>query len=112
MDSSNSLPIYSAPIDHLRFGLNSLESEQNQQHPVAQLQKSCVTNEWNEKLDHARRQYGSHMAMRLATEKQLFNRNHRLPGLQHSSISTDILMGKEFTIDFMDVLNGMLLYMV
>ena len=44
--------------------------------------------------------------MRLATEKAMFSRPHRLPGLQSSNISLETVMGTDSTIDFTDFLNG------
>jgi len=82
-----------------------LEHQHNQSHPVARIQKNVVEQEWSTKLDTTRRQYGSHMAMRLATERQMFSQNHRLPGLQSSHISRDILLGTSDSIDFNDFLN-------
>lgn len=39
---------------------------------------------WGEKLVNAKNMYGTHMAMRLATERQQFTRPHRLFGLPSS----------------------------
>lgn len=102
-----SLPVYKGPVDHLRFGFKSLESAGNAPHPVAQLQMSSGEAEWAAKLDMVRRSYGSHLAMRLATERAMFSRPHRLPGLQSSHIGLDIVTGSDVKIDFADYLNGM-----
>ena len=106
MDSENSLPHYTGPVDHMRFGFQSLQHETNALHPVQSLQRSSEEVDFNIKLDMVRRTYGSHMAMRLATERQVFSRNHRLPGLQSSRVHFDTIRGNNCSIDFDDFLNG------
>ena len=101
-----SLPVYEGPVDHLRYGFKSLESAANAPHPVAQLQRSSGDAEWAAKLDFVRRSYGSHLAMRLATERSMFSRPHRLPGLQSSHVGLDTVTGSDVKIDFVDFLNG------
>ena len=75
-------------------------------HPVAAFQKNRGEAEWACKMDMVRRTYGSHLAMRLASERAMLSRPHRLPGLQSSNISLDTAMGTDTTIDFHDYLNG------
>ena len=99
------LPITSGPIDHLRQGFNSLEQAYKQPHPVQILQNKQDL-EWNLKLDVVRRNYGSHLAMRLATEKKMLSRARRLPGLESSNIALATVLGTSETIDFQDFLNG------
>ena len=101
-----SLPVYEGPVDVLRFGLKSLESGANAPHPVAQLQKLQVDAEWAGKMDMVRRTYGSHMAMRLSTERALLSRDHRLPGLQSTHAGLNTLTGADTRIDFTDYLSG------
>jgi hypothetical protein len=100
------LPVYDGPLDHLRYGFRSLESEMGSAHPVSMFQKNRGEAEWLFKMDMVRRSYGSHMAMRLASEKAMLSRPHRLPGLQSSNISLETVMGTDTTIDFTDYLNG------
>ena len=45
------------------------------------------------------------MAMRLATEKSIFDKSHRLAGLQSSSIISQTMMGTDERIEFSDYLN-------
>jgi proteasome maturation protein len=104
MDSF-SLPHYDGPVDHMRNGLRSLESEMSAPHPIAALQRSNMSDR-SAKLDTVRRLYGSHMAMRLETERQIFSKNHRLPGLESSKIARQTLMGSDETMEFSDFLNG------
>lgn len=100
------LPVYTGPVDHLRYGFRSLENEKSAPHPVAVFQKNRGQAEWAQKMDMVRRSYGSHMAMRLASEREIFSRSHRLPGLQSSTTSLETLMGTDSKIDFTDYLNG------
>ena len=58
------------------------------------------------KLDAVRRTYGSHMAMRLATERAIFSQPLRLPGLPSSRIAMDTITGDDSMVDFADYLNG------
>mmetsp|Transcript_2246 Transcript_2246/g.2342 ORF Transcript_2246/g.2342 Transcript_2246/m.2342 type:complete len:128 (+) Transcript_2246:129-512(+) len=105
----NFLPVHKSPVDHLRYGFRSLETERGQScHPVANLQRANG-NDWDLKLDMVRRTYGTHMAMRLMTEKEMFSRPHRLPGLQSSTTSVETLMGSDSVIGFSDVLSDPLM---
>jgi proteasome maturation protein len=99
------LQVLKGPADHLRSGFNSLERAHMAPHPVQILQTKSEM-EWTLKLDTVRRTYGSHMAMRLATEKSLLNRQRRLPGLESSNIARETLLGTDEKIDFSDFLNG------
>jgi proteasome maturation protein len=103
------LPVYSGPVDHLRFGFRSLENELSAPHPIQALQKTN-NNAWLAKLDQVRRTHGSHMAMRLATERETFSRVHRLPGLESSNIALQTLMGTADTIEFPDFLNSKFIF--
>ncbi|KAJ1424405.1 proteasome maturation factor UMP1 [Ochromonadaceae sp. CCMP2298] len=99
------LPIYSGPVDTLRQGLNSLESAHASKHPLHSLQSSKNNVAWASKLDTVRRMYGSHMAMTLATEREIFSRMRRLPGLETSNVGLETVMGVGESIDFPDFLN-------
>ena len=101
-----SIPVYEGPVDHLRYGFKSLETQTSAAHPVAQLQLANVDAQWAAKLDMVRRTYGSHLAMRLATERTMFGRQHRLPGLQSSHVGLDTVTGSDVNIDFSDYLSG------
>jgi proteasome maturation protein len=107
MDDNSGLPISSGPKDHLRLGFSSLEQEKNTHHSIEVLQSSSEV-EWALKLDTIRRTYGSHMAMRLATEKAILSRSRRLPGLESSQIALETMMGTAESIDYKDFLNGKL----
>jgi hypothetical protein len=106
MNSEQSLPHYDGPVDHLRYGFQSLQNEMNERHPIQLLQRASEEGAFRDKMEMARRTYGSHLAMTLATERQMLNRDHRLPGLKSSRIHMDTLLGDDCQIDFTDFLNG------
>eukprot|EP00604_Paraphysomonas_vestita_P002568 CAMPEP_0174817748 /NCGR_PEP_ID=MMETSP1107-20130205/264_1 /TAXON_ID=36770 /ORGANISM="Paraphysomonas vestita, Strain GFlagA" /LENGTH=128 /DNA_ID=CAMNT_0016028735 /DNA_START=24 /DNA_END=410 /DNA_ORIENTATION=- len=103
--NNNHLPFHSGPVDVLRYGFESLENDYTTPHPIINLEKNRERNEWNEKLSNARKMYGIHMAMRLATERETFDKPHRLYGLPSSKISLDSAMGTGLNIGFSDFLN-------
>ena len=102
----NELPRYTGPADHLRDGFRSLETEFNSSHPVEIIQRTNPENSFNNKLTIARKIHGIGFAMRLATERSMHSRQHRLPGLQSSSIFHDTISGSDTSIGFEDFLNG------
>lgn len=97
--------ILQGPVDHLRQGFQSYEQAHRAPHPI-QMMQNRPDLEWNYKLDTVRRTYGSHMAMRLATEKKVMSRMRRLPGLETSSIGVDTVLGTDLSIEFRDYLNS------
>ncbi|RYH12823.1 hypothetical protein EON65_37220 [archaeon] len=107
------LPILTGPVDHLRQGFQGLQLEAaaTAPHPVEQAQRRGEFA-YNNKLDMIRRTYGTHMAMRLATEQMVYNRDRRLPGLESSHIAVDTLANTDATIDFKDFLNGKWLHLL
>eukprot|EP01040_Poterioochromonas_malhamensis_P013934 gene13934-15383_t len=104
MMNENGLPIASGPADHLRLGFSSLEQSHKAPHPIQVLQNQTDL-EWALKLDVVRRTYGSHMAMRLATERKMLSRPRRLPGLESSNVAVSTMLGNAESIDFKDFLN-------
>lgn len=99
------LPIAAGPSDLMRHGFSSLEAKLNAPHPVQEIESRAEALDMRAKLKRVRAIYGSHMAMRIATEKAVFSRPRRLPGLHQSSAGLDIVMGRENTIEFSDYLN-------
>lgn len=103
--SEQGLPVLNGPIDHLRQGFLSYQHQYGQ-HPVQMIENN-ERIQWNNKLDVIRRTYGSHMAMRLATERKIHSTNRRLPGLQSSHLGLDVLSGDLTQMEFQDYLKGM-----
>jgi len=92
------------PVDRMRQEKVSLELEHGSKHPVQLIQEGS-RRDWHQKLDTVRRTYGSHLAMRLATEKESLSRMRRLPGLEFSNIGLQTIMGNDDKIDFADYLD-------
>mmetsp|Transcript_43100 Transcript_43100/g.31478 ORF Transcript_43100/g.31478 Transcript_43100/m.31478 type:complete len:127 (+) Transcript_43100:59-439(+) len=100
----SSMPILQGPVDQLRHDNISYSLAHSAQHPVQDMQSNS-SREFNFKLDSISRTYGTHMAMRLASERELFSRNRRLPGLASSNIAAETLSGNDETIEFSDFLD-------
>ncbi len=101
-----SLPRYSGPVDHLRYGFRYLQTELAEVHPVAQIQMCGPEFQWRTQLQTVRKLHGSGFAMRLATERLVFNKPSRFPGLESSNILYDTITGHDTTISFEDYLGG------
>lgn len=104
--NADGLPVAMGPADLMRTGFRNLESEMMAPHPIEGVERRAAGAEFSSKIERVRRTYGSHMAMRIATEQAQFNREHRLPGLPSSKIGLEILSGKDNTIEFADFLNN------
>lgn len=105
MDTQSGLPIAQGPSNLLQDGFQSLEAQMNAPHPVQSIESRAESSDLRERLQRVRSIYGSHLAMRLATEKDMFSRPRRLPGLQSSRASLEVVMGTENRIEFSDYLN-------
>ena len=107
-----SLDKFSAPVDVLRYGVGSSELLAANVHPVKRIEQKRAAGEEFQKLEMSRRTYGVHMAMTLATERQMFQRDGRLPSQTGYSIHSDILRGTENCIEFNDYLSGKYVWVV
>ena len=99
------LPVASGPTDLLRDGFRNLETEMMTKHPIEGLDKKSEAAAFNSKLERIRRVYGSHMAMRLATEEAQFGQSRRLPGLPSSNAMHDTITGEGIKMEFKDFLD-------
>ncbi|KAL7542470.1 hypothetical protein ACHAXR_011807 [Thalassiosira sp. AJA248-18] len=102
------------PTDEMSTGLNSsnLAAAALQRHPIDRMQKANAGNGSTQSpldLDAIRRLYGSGLAMRLATERQMALKvGGRLPGLDahpDSRAMFETLTGDDTAIGFGDFLN-------
>jgi len=103
------------PNDIMAEGPNSdnLAAAAIQAHPVDRMQRATnsapSSSSSSLDIDAIRRLYGSALAMRLTTERQLAsNVGGRLPGLDahpDSNVMLDTLTGGDLEIDFGDFLN-------
>jgi Proteasome maturation factor UMP1 len=105
---SNQIPMMRTPANSIVEGPNSnnFASQGLARHPVDEMQQTQQTNHFDD-LDEVRRMYGSGLAMRLATERQMaLNVGGRLPGMDaiggQSNIMFETLMGTDTKIEFGD----------
>jgi hypothetical protein len=87
---------------------NNFASQGMARHPVDEMQRVQHGNHFDD-LEDVRRIYGSGLAMRLATERQMaMNVGGRLPGMDaiggQSNIVLETLMGTDTKIEFADFL--------
>lgn len=107
---SSSIPLLGNPVDMMQAGPNghNFATAASQNHPVEDLQRRSTMFD---DLDDVRRIYGSGLAMRLATERQMASKvGGRLPGMESSSVDSsnimlETLMGTDVKLDFQDVLS-------
>jgi len=95
-----------SPANQMESGPNgnNLAATATRHHPVDTLQRSGAGRGFLD-LDGVRRLYGSGLAMRLATERQLASSaGGRLPGMPESKLALDTLTGNDVMLDFADVL--------
>ena len=105
-DLSSSIPVMRHPSNLMETGPNgnNLASAATRNHPIQELQRTTVERGFLD-LDGVRRLYGSGLAMRLATERQLASRvGGRLPGMEQSNLILDTVTGNDVMLDFSDVL--------
>lgn len=99
-----------APVNMMESGPNgnNLAASTSQRHPVDDLQRRSSLYD---DLEDVRRIYGSGLAMRLATERQMAsNVGGRLPGMESafidsSNVMMETVMGTDTKLDFGDVLS-------
>ena len=112
--NSTSIPIMRSPADMMTDGPNcdNLAAGAVQIHPIDRMQRvKQAKNNTNSSLDidAIRRLYGSALAMRLVTERNLAsNVGGRLPGMDahpNSNTMLDTLTGNDVSLDFADFLN-------
>lgn len=105
---SASIPIAQTPVKTMETGLNghNLATTATARHAVDDLQRRSALYD---DLDDVRRIYGSGLAMRLATERQMASKvGGRLPGMESgdsSNVLMQTLMGTDTKLDFGDVLS-------
>eukprot|EP00549_Striatella_unipunctata_P024540 CAMPEP_0118694614 /NCGR_PEP_ID=MMETSP0800-20121206/12636_1 /TAXON_ID=210618 ORGANISM="Striatella unipunctata, Strain CCMP2910" /NCGR_SAMPLE_ID=MMETSP0800 /ASSEMBLY_ACC=CAM_ASM_000638 /LENGTH=130 /DNA_ID=CAMNT_0006593129 /DNA_START=101 /DNA_END=496 /DNA_ORIENTATION=+ len=106
---SSSIPMMNKPYNMMEVGPNgnNLASQSREIHPVDRMQRATGGSALD--LDMVRRVYGSGLAMKLATERNMASRvGGRLPGLPQSNLMHDALSGRDLDLDFGDVLGGAL----
>lgn len=106
-EPSSSIPVMRHPANQMETGPNgnNLAAAAASNHPIDDLQRSSAAERGFLDLDGVRRLYGSGLAMRLATERQLASQvGGRLPGMEQSNLIMDTVTGNDVMLDFGDVL--------
>jgi hypothetical protein len=108
-DPSSSIPVMRHPANQMETGPNgnNLAAAAASNHPIDNLQRnsSAAVERGFLDLDGVRRLYGSGLAMRLATERQLASQvGGRLPGMEQSNLVMDTVTGNDVMLDFSDIL--------
>eukprot|EP00978_Attheya_sp_CCMP212_P047459 scaffold421377_cov55-Attheya_sp.AAC.3 len=104
------IPVMRSPPNLMASGPNgsNLAAAARRSHPVEVVQQQSAGGD-DLDLDAVRRLYGSGLAMRLATERQMAAQvGGRLPGLDAAPASNamlDTLTGNDMRLDFGDYLN-------
>ncbi|CAM9572711.1 unnamed protein product [Ascophyllum nodosum] len=100
-----SMPMARAPHDQMRFGFSSFAQDATSGHPLEAINKARVSNEFEFKMDTARKVYGSAFVMRMKTEVATLSQAQRLPGLPSSMLGLETVLGRDETVDFEDYLD-------
>jgi hypothetical protein len=107
---ASQIPMTRTPVNTMDDGPNgnNLASQGLARHPVDEMQRAQQNNHFDD-LEDVRRIYGSGLAMRLATERQMaMSVGGRLPGMDaiggQSNILLETLMGTDTKIEFADFL--------
>lgn len=107
-DFSSTIPLTRNPVNQMDAGPNgnNLAAAATRSHVVDELQRTGAQQQRGFlDLDGVRRLYGSGLAMRLATERQLASQSGgRLPGMPSSKLALETVTGNNVMIDFADVL--------
>ncbi|KAJ7226075.1 proteasome maturation factor UMP1 [Mycena pura] len=101
-DTANSLGLH----DTLQFGPRTLAVEVKDSGLRERLENWDETQD-NLKLTTLRKLQGMHAPLRLLMERKIVAANPHMPALPQSNIHLDILMGRDETIEPVDVFGGM-----
>eukprot|EP00559_Dactyliosolen_fragilissimus_P006991 CAMPEP_0184856050 /NCGR_PEP_ID=MMETSP0580-20130426/1210_1 /TAXON_ID=1118495 /ORGANISM="Dactyliosolen fragilissimus" /LENGTH=144 /DNA_ID=CAMNT_0027350819 /DNA_START=108 /DNA_END=542 /DNA_ORIENTATION=- len=107
---SSSIPVMRQAPDMMAYGPNgqNLASSAVEAHPVDRMQRSNGSSSLD--IDAIRRLYGSALAMRLSTERDLASKvGGRLPGIDahpDSNAMLESLTGEDLSLGFGDILNS------
>ncbi|KAI8066436.1 proteasome maturation factor UMP1 [Gongronella butleri] len=91
--------------DTLRNGTRSVKAEVMPGHALESRLSNWGESQWELKLNLARQNYGLHAPIKLMMERSIVDKRTRMPVLPSSHLHSDILTGKDETIDFEDYLN-------
>ncbi|KIY45740.1 proteasome maturation factor UMP1 [Fistulina hepatica ATCC 64428] len=92
--------------DALRYGPRSLAAEVKTESGIRGRLENWEATQDNLKLTMQRNVYGLHAPMRLMMERKIAADIPRIPGMCHSNLHLDILMGRDETIGTPDIFLG------
>lgn len=106
--STNTITQVSQPPESLHpisEGYRNVRNELAVVHPLENSERNYNVRQEELKLDLLRATYGVGIPMKLEFERHLVAKNQRLSPLPNHSISLDVLLGRDNTIDFDDYLH-------
>ncbi|KAK7064733.1 proteasome maturation factor UMP1 [Favolaschia claudopus] len=102
-DTANSLGLH----DTLQYGPRSIAAEIKTENALKDRLENWEETQDNLKLSMQRNLYGLHAPMRLLMERKIVSANPHMAGLPQSNLHLDILMGRDETIEPVDIFGGM-----
>ncbi|KAJ7151583.1 proteasome maturation factor UMP1 [Mycena filopes] len=103
-DTANSLGLH----DTLRYGPRSIAAEIKSEGGLKERLENWEETQDNIKLTLQRNVYGMHAPMRLLMERKIVSASPHMPAFAPTSnVHLDILMGRDETIEPVDVFGGM-----
>ncbi|KAJ7071551.1 proteasome maturation factor UMP1 [Mycena amicta] len=101
--TANSLGLH----DTLQYGPRSLAAEVKTENGLKERLENWEETQDNMKLTLQRNMHGMHAPLRLLMERKIVSANPHMPGLPQSNLHLDILMGRDETIEPVDIFGGM-----
>ncbi|KAF7319871.1 hypothetical protein MKEN_00770300 [Mycena kentingensis (nom. inval.)] len=102
-DTANSLGLH----DTLQYGPRTLATELKTGNGLKERLENWEETQDNMKLTLQRNLHGMHAPMRLLMERKIVATNPHMPALPQSNLHLDILMGRDETIEPVDIFGGM-----
>ncbi|KAJ7748470.1 proteasome maturation factor UMP1 [Mycena maculata] len=102
-DTANSLGLH----DTLQYGPRSIAAEIKTEGGLKERLENWEETQDNLKLTLQRNLHGMHAPMRLLMERKIVAASPHMPVMDHSNLHLDILMGRDETIEPVDIFGGM-----
>jgi len=102
-DTANSLGLH----DTLQYGPRSIAAEIKTESGLRERLENWEETQDNLKLTLQRNLHGMHAPMRLLMERKIVAANPHMPAMAQSNLHLDILMGRDETIEPVDIFGGM-----
>ncbi|KAJ7630431.1 proteasome maturation factor UMP1 [Roridomyces roridus] len=102
-DTANSLGLH----DTLQYGPRSIAAEIKTEGGLKERLENWDETQDNLKLTLQRNLHGMHAPTRLLMERRIVSANPHMPAMPQSNLQLDILMGRDETIEPVDIFGGM-----